>query len=115
MSTAIWVLPLLTALCAAALSWWACHWWYGKQRALLDERLERVRQTAVQNAQQARRQIAQLQEELARRPLPRRREEPDPKAEAQARKAALVDQIAAGDATLHDTSGFAATQPMLHH
>lgn len=114
MSIAIWILPLLTAACATALTWWASHWWYGRQQAMLHERLERVRQTATQNAQQARRQIAQLQEEIARRPLPRRRE-PDARAEAEARKAALVDEIAAGDATLRDANGFAATQPMLHH
>lgn len=114
MSIAFWVLPLLTAATAAALSWWASHWWYSRQRAALALRLDRVRQTATQNALQARRQIAQLQEELARRPLPRRREA-DAAAESAARKAALVDEINAGDASPRDGSGFAATQPMLHH
>lgn len=114
MSIAIWILPLLTAATAAALSWWASHWWYAKQRAALSLRIDRLRQTATQNALQARRQIAQLQEELARRPLPRRREA-DLQAEAAARKAALVSELDAGDVPTRDANGFAATQPMQHH
>lgn len=114
MSIAIWILPLLTAITAAALSWWTTHWWHSRQHTALNERLERVRQTAAQNAQQTRRQIAQLQEELAKRPVARRRET-DPHAEAAARKAALDATLDAGDATTRDANGFAATQPMLHH
>jgi hypothetical protein len=114
MSIAIWVLPLSTAIAAAAMTWWATHWWHSRQHAALNERLDRVRQTAAQNAQQTRRQIAQLQEELAKRPVARRRE-PDPQVEAAARKAALDETLDAGDAAMRDANGFAATQPMLHH
>jgi len=59
-----WVVgPLL-----AAATYLACHWWYGRRIAEMLQRLEKIdraRQSADELAQQARRQIEQLQKDLA--------------------------------------------------
>lgn len=59
---------LLLCLISAAATFAACHWWYGKRLREMAARmgkLESDRQTAVQMAQQARRQIEQMQRDAA--------------------------------------------------
>jgi hypothetical protein len=61
----------LTALAALALlpcGWFAAAWYYRRQLRNLHERIDAVRETATEHARQARRQIGQLQADLAARP-----------------------------------------------
>jgi hypothetical protein len=76
------VLLILTATALTALTWWGCTWWYGRKLAELQGRLEKTRQTAAQSTAQTRRQIAQLQKELAERPAAPQRKVRDEAAEA---------------------------------
>jgi hypothetical protein len=65
--------PLLTTLAALALAlltcgWVATAWYYRRQLRDLHEQIDAVRETATEHARQARRQVGQLQAELAARP-----------------------------------------------
>lgn len=108
----LWLLPILSALTAAALAWWLTARWHGRQIETLHGRLDRTRQQAITRLTQARRQIGQLQEELASRPplSVQQREQRDAAAEAAARRAGLEAGLVAGDA--RELSAFADTQPM---
>lgn len=74
LSIALW------SVCAGALlacGWFASRWFHQRKIGALRERLEAVRNTAAEHANQARRQIAQLQAEIESRkaavpPPPRR-------------------------------------------
>jgi hypothetical protein len=62
-----WLLLIGTTLTLVSLTWYGCAWWYGRKLHLLHERLLKTRQAAGKHASQARRQIAQLQKDLAAR------------------------------------------------
>lgn len=106
------------ALASAALGALALRWWCGRRIATLlarIDKLERARQLASQHSAQARRQIEQLQKDLAEQH----------RARADARSARKRDLSAALDANEQQTlrldpaerphlpaHGFAETQPM---
>lgn len=65
------MLPLLPTMAALALlpcGWFAAAWYYRRQLRTLQAQLHAVRETATEHARQARRQVGQLQAELAARP-----------------------------------------------
>jgi len=111
-----WLLLIVTALALTGLTWWGCAWWYGRKLADLQQRLDKTRQTAGEHVSAARRQIAQLNKELAERPplSKGQRQARDDAADAAARKAALEKSLDDGSATTQrlPTNGFADTQPM---
>jgi hypothetical protein len=68
MNTIQWVAAGLSALTCAAAGVLAGRWWYTRRMAELLvqlDKLERARQVAAQHAVQARRQIEQLQKDIA--------------------------------------------------
>lgn len=68
MNTVQWLVVGLAALTSAAMGAWAGRWWSGRRTLELLSRLdklERARQTAGQHVAQARRQIEQLQKDVA--------------------------------------------------
>jgi hypothetical protein len=67
------LLEALAALLLPAAGWLACAWFYRRKIELLQQQLKALRQTAAEHAGQARRQIGQLQAELAARPAATRR------------------------------------------
>ncbi|HMN74591.1 MAG TPA: hypothetical protein PKC97_00875 [Burkholderiaceae bacterium] len=118
MSIALW------SVCAAALlacGWFASSWFHQRKIGALRERLEAVRNTAAEHANQARRQIAQLQVEIESRkaampPPPRRASEPAPRVvpgQVQVQTAAAATgkpvQRFVADADLVAPAGFAHT------
>lgn len=83
MSIALW------SVCAAALlacGWFASAWFHQRRIGALRQQVKAVRQTAAEHANQARRQIAQLQTEIESRKaaLPPARRMPEPAQPAQA-------------------------------
>jgi hypothetical protein len=113
------ILLILTATALTALTWWGCTWWYGRKLAEIQGRLEKTRQTAAQSTAQMRRQIGQLQKELAERPAaatPQRKvrdeaaEAAEAAAAAAARRQALEESL--DTPVRRPSSGFADTQPM---
>lgn len=79
MNIALW------SVCAAALlagGWFASAWFHKRKIDALRQQIKAVRNTAAEHANQARRQIAQLQTEIESRkaavPPPRRGPEPVP-------------------------------------
>jgi len=110
-----WLLLMGAALALTALSWLMCAWWYRRQLSAVMHRLEKARAAAGQNATQARRQIAQLQKELAERPAlsALQREARDKAAEDAARKQELAANLDRGrPTTALPVNGFADTQPL---
>jgi hypothetical protein len=68
MDLSLYVVPALVGLVMSALTFGACHLVHRQRMRELSQRLdkiERARQTALQQSQQARRQIEQLQKDLA--------------------------------------------------
>lgn len=61
----LWILP---ALALAPAAWFAATWHYERKIAVLRTQIKAVKQTAAEHADQARKQVAQLQSELAARP-----------------------------------------------
>jgi len=59
---------LIASLVLLPCGWFAAAWRYKRQLGALQEQLRAVRRTAAEHAQQARRQMGQLQAELAARP-----------------------------------------------
>lgn len=114
MNMTTWMLMIGTALALAALTWWSCAWWYGRKIGDLQQRFEKVRQAAGQHANQTRKQIALLQQELAERPplSKAQRNARDEAAEAAARKADLESRLDAAGPASRPMHGFADTQPM---
>lgn len=111
-------LLLCTATALTALTWWGAAWWYGRKLADLHGKLEKTRQTATQAATATRRQISQLQKELAARaPLAKGAAAPRPvhdeAAERAARKQALLDDDSFDKTIRLPAHGFADTQPMM--
>lgn len=111
-----WLLLIFTALALAGLTWWGCAWWYGRKLAELQQRLDKTRQAAGEHVSAARRQIAQLNKELAERPPLSKSQHRarDEAADAAARKAALEKSLDDAGATTQrlPANGFADTQPM---
>lgn len=62
------LLAVLAALALLACGWYANAWFYKRRIAELQQQLRAVKQMAAEHAQQAKRQVGQLQAELARRP-----------------------------------------------
>lgn len=73
------LLAVLAAIALLACGWYANAWFYKRRIAELQQQLRAVKQMAAEHAQQAKRQVGQLQAELARRPaVPRPVPEPAP-------------------------------------
>lgn len=113
MSITTWLLLICTALSLAALAWFVSAWWFGRKILDLQQRLDKVRNAANQQAAAARHQINVLQKELADRPplSKSQRQARDEAAEAAARKQALEDSLDQA-APRAPTNGFADTQPL---
>ena len=62
--TLLWILPALALL---ACGWFASAWFYKRKLDTLHGQVKAIRHTAAEHASQARRQIGQLQAELATR------------------------------------------------
>lgn len=110
-----WLLLMGAALALAGLSWLMCAWWYRRQLSAVLQRLEKARAVAGQNATQAKRQIAQLQKELAERPALSavQREARDKAADAAARKQELAANLDRSRlVTALPANGFADTQAL---
>ncbi|MBK9685275.1 MAG: hypothetical protein IPO59_19035 [Betaproteobacteria bacterium] len=93
------MLWLVAALVLLPCGWFAAAWRYKRQLGALQEQLQAVRRTAAEHAQQARRQMGQLQAELAAR-------QPLPVAERELRDAAATDPAPSG---ARAEAGFAST------
>ncbi len=101
------------ALVMLACGWYASAWYHKRKIAALRDQMKAVRQLAAEHANQARRQIGQLQADLAARQAAaqaQREAQPAP-APAAAEPAAppLIDSDFGG---LADPGGFAPTQVM---
>ncbi len=82
MSASLWVFVSLAFLLGG---WFASAWHYKRKVQALRRQIDALRQTASEHANQARRQIGQLQAELAARPSrPVRERRPNPTSEATA-------------------------------
>lgn len=62
--TLLWIVPALALL---ACGWFASAWYYRRKLDALQRKLKAVRNTAAEHADQARKQIGQLQFEIAER------------------------------------------------
>lgn len=91
---------LIAALVLLPCVWFAAAWHYKRQLGALQEQLQALRRTAAEHAQQARRQMGQLQAELAARP-------PLPVAECELRDAAATEPAPPRGARTE--AGFSAT------
>ena len=115
MPTLPWMIAALAALLACGCL--AAAWLYKRRIAELQQQLRAVRHAAAEHASQARRQIGQLQAELAKRPPLRSAPEPV-RAEAASKSApaavAARASLAADDPVpiVIGRSGFAETQVM---
>jgi len=68
MDLRLWIIVGSGCAVTAALTWWACHGWYGRRIGSLASKLaksEKARQFTSQQAMQARKQIEALQKDLA--------------------------------------------------
>lgn len=103
----LWIFPVLALPCGG---WFAAAWYYKRKIRALKGQVNAVRQAAGEHANQSRRQIGQLQAELAARP-------PRPSAERERRAVAAATEAAAGAAESRRAAvdrqvpshGFAAT------
>jgi len=108
-----WALTALTASVVAA-----SHWWYRRRLAVLlaqMARLDRARHNADQMAQQARRQIEQLQKDLAAQLSARTEVLIQARKRPQPRPADVAATLSEGDAAFASrlpANGFADTEPM---
>jgi hypothetical protein len=107
-----WLLLVGTTLALVSLTWYGCAWWYGRKLKELHERLLKTRQAAGKHATQARRQIAQLQKDLAARTSVEAVQRQAAMAEAERRSSLIMtldDEAPMSRLPLH---GFADTQPL---
>lgn len=68
MDSPAWLIGCAAAVLAAGLTWFAASWWFGRKLAVAAARvskLEKARQTLNQQNSQARKQLEQLQAEVA--------------------------------------------------
>lgn len=114
MNVTTWLLLICMALALAALAWFGSSWWYGRKLNDMQQRLEKVRHAAGQQAAAARHQITVLQKELAERPplSKSQRQARDEAAEAAARKQALEASLDEAETPRAPAHGFADTQPL---
>ena len=117
--TLLWIVPALALL---AGGWFASAWFHQRKIDALSGQLKAVRQTATDHANQVRRQIGQLQAELAARPpataaqrearaaavTPAPAPAPTPASVAAAAAAAVAARRAAAEKLVPD-HGFAST------
>ena len=117
--TLLWIVPAIVLL---AGGWFASAWFHQRKIDALLGQVKAVRQTAAEHANQVRRQIGQLQAELAARPpataaqrearaaasAPAPAPVPTPASVAAAAAAAVAARRAAAEALVPD-HGFAAT------
>ena len=117
--TLLWIVPALALL---AGGWFASAWFHQRKIDALSGQLKAVRQTAADHANQVRRQIGQLQAELAARPpataaqrearaaavTPAPAPAPTPASVAAAAAAAVAARRAAAEKLVPD-HGFAST------
>jgi len=89
MPTLLWMLPLLAL--SAGGAWFATSTFYKRRIAALHVQLKVAKQTAAEHANQARKQVAQLQSELAARP-------PMPAAEREKRASAAAAAASTSEA-----------------
>jgi hypothetical protein len=108
---------ILAALALLACGWFASAWFYKRKLAALHAQVKAVRHTAAEHASQARRQIGQLQSELAARPpasaAPRARRavEPAPVAPTEVTTRMRIPDHGF-EATVIGSTGFQPTQVM---
>lgn len=117
-----YAVPAIVSLSVAGATFGACRWWYGRRLREALARLDKVRQghqTAGQHAQQARKQIEQLQKELQSQRRPRNEREGSPPRDAPAaapsaaeRKLLQLERAALSRPPALPANGFADTQPM---
>lgn len=112
----LWILPAAALL---AGGWFAAAWHYKRKLNGVQAQIKAIRHTAAEHANQARRQIGQLQAELAARPpigAARRAAAPaapPPASAAEARRAAaeqLVPDHGFAPTAVAANHGFARTQ-----
>jgi hypothetical protein len=115
MPTLQWTMAALALLLACG--WLASAWFYKRRIAALQQQVKAVRHAAAEHASQARRQIGQLQAELARRPP--QHSAPEPARAEAAPKSAPAAAATRARLTADDhvpivigRSGFAETQVM---
>jgi hypothetical protein len=110
MPTLLWTIPALVLLAAG---WFASQWFHERKIKVLHAQIKALKHTAVEHANQARRQIGQLQTELAARPpmAPAIREQRANAAETAA--AAAQARRAVAEALVPD-DGFAVTAIARH-
>lgn len=86
----------LSAVALLACGWLASAWFHKRKIGALRQQVKAVRQTATEHANQARRQIAQLQTEIESRKAavhpPRRMPEPAGSAPAKSASAVITDK-----------------------
>lgn len=107
---------VLLSVCAGALlagGWFASAWFHQRKIAALQGQIKTVKQTAAEHANQARRQIAQLQAEIESRkaavPPPRRAPAPAPPAKTVVAEKNQPRRSFVADADLVAPAGFAHT------
>jgi hypothetical protein len=119
MPNLLWILPALALL---TCGWLAGAWYYKRKIRALKGQINAVRQTAAEHANQARRQVGQLQAELAARPPLHSAERAgragtaaSAAAAVEARRA-VVDKVVpdhnSAAPSIHRNGGFADTQVM---
>ncbi len=109
------LLLILPALALLACGWFASAWFYKRKLDALHGQVKAVRHTAAEHASQARRQIGQLQAELATRlPAPAVHRPRRPVPAAQAAPTVVTTKLRIPDhgfeATVIGSTGFQPTQ-----
>jgi hypothetical protein len=105
-----------TTLALCAVTWGACHWWYGRRLKALQQKvdkMEKARHVAGLHAQQARKQIEQLHKQMA--VLQQKRSDLQAVMQSQLDvdlPMATGGRAVAGDGPVLPPNGFADTLPM---
>ncbi len=112
-----YLLLILPALALLACGWFASAWFHKRKLDTLHGQVKAIRHTAAEHASQARRQIAQLQAELATRlPPPAAQRARRPAEAAQASPTVATTKLRIPDhgfeATVIGSTGFQPTQVM---
>lgn len=112
-----YLLLILPALALLACGWFASAWFHKRKLDTLHGQVKAIRHTAAEHASQARRQIAQLQAELATRLPPPAAQRARRQAEAaQASPTVATTKLRIPDhgfeATVIGSTGFQPTQVM---
>jgi hypothetical protein len=111
------LLLILPALALLACGWFASAWFHRRKLDALHGQIKAIRHTAAEHASQARRQIGQLQAELAARlPTPSAQHARRPVAAVPASPAVVTKRLRIPDhgfeATVIGSTGFQPTQVM---